>query len=69
MSFSTVTVAPNGTLNTTNNTSPVSLTYTLTTTDYQDISQFCQQVAMRGGIFTDSKHWFPVGSIQYLDIS
>jgi len=68
MAFSTITIVPNGALQT-GNTSPVSLTYTLSSADYQDIVQFVQNISRNGGLFTDSKHFFPVGSIQYLDIS
>lgn len=75
MSYSTITVvtplcaAATPNLNTTNNTSPVLLTYTLSTTDFADIAQYVQNVWHNGGMFTDSKHWFPISSIQYLDIS
>lgn len=68
MAFSTVTVGLTSTLSS-GNTSPVSLTVTLTTTDYPTIAQFVQNVHMNGGLFTDSKHWIPINAIQYLDIS
>ena len=69
MAFSTVTVVPTGTLNTTGNTSPVSTTYTLSTADATDIQAFVQNLTRTGGLFTDSKHFFPLSAIQYLDIS
>lgn len=68
MAWSTIQVGLTTTTNTTENTSPVSLTYTLPTANYQDALTFVQSVYKNGGILIQNR-FFPVTSIQYLDIS
>jgi hypothetical protein len=69
MAWSTITIGLSSTLNATANTSAISITVTLPTADAVDASQFCQNLVKTGGLFTDSKHFFPITAIQYLDIS